>query len=315
MKGHTTRKTRVIKKAITILTAGALSVALTACEEEKDDDEDASSSNSGTSFPNSASNLPSGSTATNPDVPDTQSINLSPLGSSSTSSLSLSSDTKCDGASSRGIFGLALGGACHTSSFASDFLLGETNGGDFNEDGEIDCSDFTAATAAGEEPGVMFQLTCNSLFQTYAVQSIAFSGEEDDEDSMGISFADFTGDTNTGVGTWYAGNADSYPANMRIYAGSDISDMTGFVALDMTNSSNGTLWINLAERFEGEVTFDLKDDASGCSADPSTTTCHFQEVKLFNSQPSGNGDEPPLGFHIRIFADSVSSPMPFSSIS
>lgn len=292
---------KMLKKNLTysLLYIALGSYAVTGCSDDDDDDKEPSSS---AGFPtNGAAPLPSGSTLA---IPNTQSINLEALGAADSSALYLSSDEKCAGADDRGLFSLALGGACHTSSFASDLLLGETNGGDFNSDRVINCDDFTYAEANGLEAGILYQLTCNDIFQTYAVESLAL--EEESGGAFGISFADFSGDTNTGVGTWYAGNDDSYPANLRLYTGDSIASLEGMIALDLASSSNGSIWINFGT-MEGEVSFDKKSDASNCKSSPSEANCHYQEIKLHNTAPAG-GDEAPLGFHLRILADDVAAP-------
>ena len=228
--------------------------------------------------------------------------------------LALADDEKCK-QSSLGIFGMALGGACHTAPLGAMLLLGSETG-DFDGDGDTDCDDLAAAESKRVDgqggPGLLMNLVCGDIFKTYSNITTLASQETkgSSTEAMGISFKDFAGN---GVGSWTAGNAASYPANVRIWGGTTIADMTGMIAMNLTSVNKGALYLKrLASPAEagsgisGRVDFSNTTGAS-CKTTPNSENCNFQQIKFYG----GEGeivDGPPNSFNLRIFADNKLAP-------
>jgi len=299
-----------------IVSMGALSAGLvfgaSACKKSAEAEGDEASTVTGTGGGGG-----SGSTsAYDPAIPQVGSIVLSTLGTGETAAAALTEgdETNC-GQSSLGIFGMALGGACHTAPLAAKMMLGNQTG-DFDGDGDSDCDDLVAAQAGaasgGGGAGILMHLICGEVFKKTAnVTSLAFQEtKEAQTETIGISFADFSG---AGVGSWTAGNIASYPADIRIWGGTTFGDLSGMVAMSLQNLNEGSLYINrLGEPgstgggISGRIDF-ANADGSDCEETPSADHCNFQQVKFYG----GEGDivdGPPNSFHLRIFADSKVAP-------
>lgn len=249
-----------------------------------------------------------------PAVPQVGAINLSGLGNdgADTAALNLADGEggKCDAGPDMGVFGLALGGACHTSGLASKLMLGSEDG-DHNGDGVLNCADFQE----GEDRGLVLGMMCGDFFKRFdGIKSFAFS-EPAASRYMGLSFADYAADDGvTAVGSWSKGNAASYPANIRLWG-----SKTSFETL------SGVFAANLVSLDEGEVQVDFKDDDKGehirasskfknnlatkanCESEPSDANCVFQEVKIYNPDDTEQQGAP-NGMHIRIMTDDKKAP-------
>ncbi|SMF81852.1 hypothetical protein [Pseudobacteriovorax antillogorgiicola] len=247
-----------------------------------------------------------GDTVTTDTVPQIQAIDLTGLGNGTSTSLV---EDDCDAASSGGIFGLAFGGACHTAPFAENLLLGE-DGGDPGGDGTVDCADYDSDN---DDSGILMSLLCESFIQQNP--NMVSMGFEDDGSAIAASFVDFDStDTMTAVGAWSAGNSDSFPANIRMWSGTTLSDLTGIVGIKLSDLQNGTIYFDSTpftstgeQAIQVQVDFSAKDDASNCATSPSTDNCHWQEIRLYAGETlTTNG--PPNGFHLRILANDVDAP-------
>jgi len=253
----------------------------------------------------------SSSSESAPAVPQVGAINLANLGDDGTAaSLRLTeADNKCDDGPDLGLFGLALGGACHTSGFASKIMLGSEDG-DNNGDGALNCNDFVE----GKDSGIILGLMCGDFFKRFdGIKSFSFNKEN--TEFLALNFADFSAaDSVAATGAWTKGNAASYPANIRLW-GSETS----------FDSLKGVFSANLLSLDEGEIQVDFENKAkaehqristvfknnlatkANCEADPTNLNCVFQEVKIFNPDDA-NVAGAPNGMHIRIMTDDKKNP-------
>lgn len=252
----------------------------------------------------------------NPGVPQVGSIVLTGLGTGESTQASLTAGESDCRQDELGVFGMALGGACHTAPLGAKLMLGNTTG-DFDGDGDADCADLDAAkvsqASGGPGPGILMHLVCGDVFkQTPNVKSLAFENQKDGggTEALSISFADFTG---RGVGSWTAGNSASYPANIRLWVGDTLSNLGGIFAMDLESRDKGTLYLarlgNPGESgaaFSGKISF-ANATGTACASAPSASSCNFQQIKFYG----GEGDVvdgPPNSFNLRIFADSKTAP-------
>ena len=281
---------RVSKSLFKIITVGLLgaSLFLIACGEEEEEEEELT---------------------TDPlnSVPQVQVINISGIGTSD--SASLTADTDCDAASNQGIFGLAFGAACHSAPFAENLLLGE-NGGDPGGDGEVNCSDYVSDD---DDSGILMSLLCESWIQSNP--NLVSVGFEESGSAIAISFEDFDStDIYEASGAWTAGSDSSYPANIRMWTGTGLSDLSGVVGIALADLNNGRVFFDSAPfaasgetAVQAQVDFSAKDDVSSCVDTPNETNCHWQELSMYaGEEVVSNG--PPNGFHIKIFANDIDSP-------
>jgi hypothetical protein len=254
----------------------------------------------------------SSSPESTPAVPQVGSINLAGLGDDGTAaSLRLADDAadKCN-RENMGVFGLALGGACHTSGLAARIMLGSEDG-DHNGDGKLDCGDFEE----GKDRGIVLGMMCGDFFKRFdGIKSFAFA-EPAASRYLGLSFADFDADDGvTATGSWSKGNAASYPANIRLWGSETSLDaMTGLFAANLASLNEGEVQVDFNNPEKGEhlrasskFTNNLATKAN-CASDPSTTNCVFQEVKIYNPDDT-NQEGAPNGMHIRIMTDDKLAP-------
>lgn len=237
-------------------------------------------------------------------VPDVQAINLNQLGSSESTKLTAEDQTDCTSTEGRGVFSFALGGACSLSPIVSEFLLGGLSG-DYDADGKLTCADYDAAQQKNLNPGVLLSLMCESVFRDKSnVSKILF--ESDDKSLLGISFEPFD-TTSSAVGNWNSGNEASYPANIRLYTGATVEGLNGLVAMNLKDRANGTLWLNAgADQYSAKITYSSPTDATNCKANPSKTTCFYQDIKIYSQNGLGGGT--PSGIHLQIWVDNKTQP-------
>jgi hypothetical protein len=301
------------KKIAALIALTAFVMTVGCGKKEEDEDDEASTEEERAQI---LANGNSSSPDSDPVVPQVGAINLEGLATAESSSLRLQDDDDDDDSKCRqdelGIFGLALGGACHTSGFASQIMLGSDTG-DHNEDGVLNCDDHVE----DGDTGIMLGLMCGDIFQKFeGLQSFSFNDKEEKE-FMGLSFADFDAEDDvTATGAWSKGNAASYPANIRFW-----QSETSFAALE------GIFAFNLASLEEGTIMVDFKDDdeddiainaatefknnsatKANCAADPTEENCVYQEVKIYNPDDTRTTNSPPNGMHIRIMTDDKLNP-------
>ena len=242
-------------------------------------------------------------------VPQVGSINLGGLGDeSSAAALNMteeSDETKCSDGPDMGIFGLALGGACHTTGLASKLMLGSESG-DNNKDGKVDCGDYTE----GKDNGIMLGLMCGDFFKRYdGIKAFSFENKEK-ADFLALSFADFNAaDSLAAAGSWTKGDDTSYPANIRLWGSkTSFSALKGVFSANLSSLHAGEVQVDFenplkAERMRVSSTFANNfDKKSGCAANPNASNCVFQEVKIYNPDDL-NENGAPNGMHIRVLTD------------
>ena len=247
-------------------------------------------------------------------VPQVGSINLGGLGDeSSAAALNMteeSDETKCSDGPDMGIFGLALGGACHTTGLASKLMLGSESG-DNNKDGKVDCGDYTE----GKDNGIMLGLMCGDFFKRYdGIKAFSFENKEK-ADFLALSFADFNAaDSLAAAGSWTKGDDTSYPANIRLWGSkTSFSALKGVFSANLSSLHAGEVQVDFenplkAERMRVSSTFANNfDKKSGCAANPNASNCVFQEVKIYNPDDL-NENGAPNGMHIRVLTDDKNAP-------
>ena len=292
-----------------VLAAGIAPACKQAAKKDKSDPTDSTSTVTGVSAPNAST---SGVDPNTPTVPQVGAIALEGLGTHAMT-VAATGAALVDNACSQdqlGVMGIALGGACNTAPFVSRILLGSRNG-DFDGDGDVDCADFVAAKAAGADPGIMLNLLCESVMQaTNNVTSLAFlTGKANADAAFAVSFKDFQNDV-PAVGSWSHGTAASYPADIRIFRGRTLDTLSGLLALSLNDPNSGSVKLagfGPSAQFSADVAFSNKKQAGKCADAPSTTNCHWQDVRIYGGEGSTAGG-PPNGFHLKIFADDKEKP-------
>lgn len=236
-------------------------------------------------------------------LPDVDSVNMNNLGSPTTAALDEAID--CSSSENRGIFSVALGGACSLSPFVSSLLLGGKSG-DYDGDGALTCGDYDAAKASDKDSGLLLSLMCDRTFRlTPNLTDLLV--ETDPGNYLGISFSQFDAQS-AAAGAWSSGNEQSYPANIRLYQGSDKDNLSGLIAMSLASRTNGTVWVNTGDEggFQAKATFSTPADTTQCKSNPSSTTCIHQDVRIY--APNGLGSLSPSGIHLEIWADSKENP-------
>jgi hypothetical protein len=294
------------RKLTTVIIACSLAAFVSCKKEEEEDDEEVEETGNGGNGGGGAGGGSGGSSA----LPQVGAINLGMLGTGEAAGLRLQ-DGPPGGASecsqgSLGLFGLALGAACHTAPLAANLLIGNGSG-DHDGDGDMDCDDLAAAKASGGNAGMLLHLMCEQvMLDNSNVTSLA--GQDDESGVFAISFADFANDT-TAVGSWTQGNAASYPADIRAWNGAGFDSLKGIFSLGMTDINNGHLHLDMQDpetSLAASVQFSNKGDAAACASGPSSETCNWQDIKLYSGEDETMGA--PNGFHLKIFADSKEAP-------
>jgi hypothetical protein len=283
-----------------------LLAALAGCKQaEKKDKSDSGDTTSTVSTVNAPGASTSGVDPNTPTVPQVGAIALERLGTQGAPAALALADTCGQGA--LGVMGFALGGACNTAPFASRIMIGSRNG-DFDGDGDMDCDDFAAAKAASQDPGILLSLLCEKVMQANDnVVSLAFEGGT--QEAFAISFKDFQNDV-PAVGMWSHGTAASYPADIRIFKGPDLDTLKGTLALSLTDPNNGAVKIagfGDTGKFSADLAFSNKKQTGKCADAPSTTNCHWQDIRIYGGEASTVGG-PPNGFHLKIFAEDKEKP-------
>ena len=232
-------------------------------------------------------------------IPNAQSIQLTSLFNSSAA---LADDTECSDEGMNGLFGLALGAACHTSPMAADLLIGENTPENFSCDDYKEDSD--------DEYGILINLICNPAFPA-KLKTVLFNNEAEGE-AIAISFAKF-GPTEV-AGYWSRGSADSYPADIRIWFGDSIETLEGLVAIHLESVDEGTIYLtgfkgDTGEDLNWQFKIDYKNvaDTSSCATSPSKDNCHSQDIKIYTGE-GAISDGPPNGFNLSILANSKTNP-------
>lgn len=293
-------KTLPILLTKTLILALTFSLNCSDSGDEESEDEVDTSSQIGTS---QATSSTSGTSSATAEFPGVGAIALDALGATS---LALAG-SECAQSDNLGVFGIALGSACHTAPLAARSLLGSTSG-DHNNDGVTDCSDLTYAKANNIEPGILQHLLCGDIFQT--TSDITALGFDADGAVMAITFANITGSPSTGVGSWTATNSAKYPANIGIFRGPTFAGLSEIGAIDLESKDKGSLWFQVPEANQTmafRVNFENQASTSSCTTSPSTTTCHYQEVEVYGGE-TAISQGPPNGLFLRVFADDKSAP-------
>lgn len=232
------------------------------------------------------------------DFPGVADINLTQLGASAGTALTSGGDCETDAVD--GVFGLPLAGACFTAPFASNFLLGEDTNSTFTCDDYSEDGDY----------GFLIHLICNPGLQDN-MQSLAFG---EDGTAFSISFAQWGTDSNA-VGVWNRGGQNVYPADMRIWGGTDFENQTGLAAMKLTSADEGSVYIaslaapGTTDPLASEIRVDFKNvaDASNCAASPSADNCYSQQIQILTPDEAVT-DAPPAGFNLYIYGDDKDSP-------
>ena len=233
------------------------------------------------------------------DLPQAGSINLSGLGGGSTA-LSLA-ERDCDaGSENMGwLMGLGLGAACNSTGFASNILLGSEDG-DHDSDGELTCDDWTYAEENDQDAGILTGLICDPNFRTQRLVSYYGVG---DGSATGIDFRDASAtDDFTAAGSWLAGDEASFPAEIRLFTGTDLSSLTGIFDVQLDSVDKG----NMGVRWQGlnvQSQFNNVSDATSCEASPSSETCFTQSLALY-----APGTDVFEGFNVQVYADNKLDP-------
>lgn len=280
----------------------ALGMSLSACDKKA---AETASDDAGTPTLPAGGVGATGSASSDVQIPNVGSISLGGFDEDVSLSLLAEESNGCE-QPNLGAFGLAIGAACHTAPLAASLLLGNKGNGDHDGDGDIDCDDFKLAEAnkTGEDdgPGMLMHLMCQDIFlQNKNVTSFAF----EDGEGIGISFEDFSNNADSpAVGSWSTGNLASYPADIRIWHGASFAEAAPAIAMSLKNINNGIVALDKFgdTDFQVKVEFSNNTDTSGCEANPSKETCHWQRIQIY----AGEGlivDGPPNGFHIMIYAD------------
>ena len=236
-------------------------------------------------------------------LPDVDSVNMNKLGSPE--SANLDETTDCAASENRGIFSIGLGGVCSLAPFVSNLLLGGKSG-DYDGDGALTCGDYDAAQAKDQEPGLLLSLMCDLTFRLKPNLTDLLVENETGK-YLGISFTKFDAQS-AAAGAWSAGNDASYPANIRLYQGTDKDNLSGLIAMSLASRTNGTVWVDTGAEggFQAKVTFSTPKDTSQCKSNPSTTTCIHQDVRIYAK--NGLSAQSPYGIHLEVWVDNKESP-------
>ncbi len=293
-----------------VVAAGIPAACQQAGKKDKEETGDSTSTVTGVNSA-AAGGSTSGVDPKQPTVPQVGAIALEHLGTAAApaAALRLLADGACN-QDQLGVMGFALGGACNTAPFVSRIMLGSRNG-DFDGDGDMDCDDFKTAKAAKVDPGILLSLLCEDVMQaTENVTSLAFqTGSGAADSAFAISFKDFQNDV-PAVGSWSHGTAASYPADIRIFRGTALDALKGHVALSLTDPNNGSVKLagfGTTAQFSADVAFSNKKQTGKCADAPSTTNCHWQDVRIYGGEGKVVAG-PPNGFHLKIFADDKELP-------
>lgn len=293
-------------KLLALLVGTGLSLSFAACKKGGKDDDDDDDEETTTVSGSGSGGGQAGDSST---VPQVGAISLSELGTEEGAALALTEDGQPDcKQEGMGAMGIAFGSACRMAPMAANFMLGREDG-DFDGDGDMDCNDYTQAKAEGKGVGLMLHLLCDPvMLKNDNVVSLAF-GDDTPDSSFAVGFTDFENDT-TAAGSWTQGNAASYPADVRIWQGTTMSDLKGHVALGLKDVNNGTIYLDSNgkndQTFQTVATFSNKTLTGDCLTDPGTETCHNQDIKMYSGEGTTNGA--PNGVHLRVFADDKKAP-------
>ena len=242
----------------------------------------------------------------NDNFPQTGSINMGGAGGKATA-LTADSDDCTNVGSKLGIAGMALGAACHVSEMVESFTTG--NNADVNDDGKINCADYDAMTNK-DDAGFLLLLLCNK--DIIAQGSIKNFGFDNTGSGGAISFEDgLPSDGKTAVGTWTAGSAANYPADIRLWTGTSLSASVPMLGMQLTNDKSGIMMVDgtpFSQNYKIWVQYDYSAaDNSKCKAAPSKTNCYWLEAKSSDGGVSTTNDGPPNGFHIIAYAGGLTS--------
>lgn len=249
----------------------------------------------------------SGSTATtDADVPQINVINLGGLGMESGAELRLVSEedgeddeSECDQSNTLGVFGMALGGACHSASLAGQLLLGEDP--DTDGDGEVTCDDLT------DDSGVLVQLMCQEMLDGIP-NVVSIMDDEGDDGAFAISFEEIEGMVPAdAAGTWTRGAAANFPAHLSLMTGESPAGLIPMLAIGLESLNEGRVYVDMESEevnIHGRVDFANSEDTTDCQSDLSK--CHRQEIRIYAGEGEVQG--PPNGFHITIYADDKEAP-------
>jgi hypothetical protein len=208
------------------------------------------------------------------------------------------SENECDTTGMNGIFGLPLGGACHTAPMASNLLVGDTSP-------DFECAQYDPDSDA--EYGLLIHLICAPWMQA-KTQSMLFSETGDSgEEWIAISFEQFGDDE--AVGYWNRGGEGSYPADIRVWMGDAADDLTGVMAIHLESQDKGTVYLDRFGEEDWDMQFDFNNpsDVSSCATTPSSENCFYNKIQIYAGE-GAIADGPPNGFNLSVFADSKTTP-------
>ena len=246
-------------------------------------------------------------------LPDATSIRLGNLGvkkeggalkAQNVNKFSLNESGRCQGLGQLGVFGFALGPACHTSYFVDDTLYGVSP--DRDGDGDLTCADYYSDK---NNLGILYPLLCEpGLLANPKIKTLNFF---EGTQNFAISFLPFIADE-LAVGSWTATGDDSgrYPGQVRIWSNENREDLAGVLAMKLDSQKSGQLFFDYRpsnSELLGSIEFKTQTNADACASAPSRENCHWQESMFAGTK--GSASEAPIpGMHLIVFADRKENP-------
>ncbi len=184
-----------------------------------------------------------------------------------------------------------LAGLCAVSSMLSVLYYGQ-NGGDFNEDGEVNCHDLESSN--GQAGELLAALCSKEITNNEKVIEIGFVHDPEREhlstlhQKVGAVSFKAAAENPQGVGMWDRGGTNSYPMNLRYWhtktpeqTFDDLLPIMGMTAEDPFNSDHYIL--NPTDLPDAEMHLFIRNadnDFAKCLEEPNSANCVSQEVSI-----------------------------------